>query len=108
LAEETEVAENEADARYANENLEKTQDYLRSRGLLQIICECGRPGCGEVLAIKNEEYQEVRSDPTHFVISRDHLVPEVDRIVRESEGFLVVAKRRGAPEDIAKEEDPRS
>jgi 5-bromo-4-chloroindolyl phosphate hydrolysis protein len=102
------AAENEAEARYANENLEQAQQYLRPGKYLQIICECGRTGCGELLAITDEEYQELRSDPIHFAISRGHLIPEVDQVVRENDRFVTVAKRPGAAEAIAREEDPRS
>jgi hypothetical protein len=101
------AARNEAEARYANENLEKAQQYLPSDEYLQIICECGRSGCGELLAITDEEYEQLRSDPTHFAISLDHLIPEVDSVVRENDRFVIVAKRPGAPADIAREEDPR-
>lgn len=102
------AARNEADSRYANENLEKAQQYLRSSEDLQIICECGRPGCGELLSITKNEYDELRSDPTHFAISIDHLLPSVDRVVRQTGGFAVVEKRPGTPQDVAKKEDPRS
>ena len=102
------AAQNEADSRYANENLERAQQYLRSSEDLQIICECGTPGCGELLSITKEEYEELRSDPTHFAISIDHLLPSVDRVVSQTDRFAVVEKRSGTPEDVAKEEDPRS
>jgi len=102
------AARNEADSRYANENLEKAQQYLRSSEDLQIICECGRPGCGELLSITKSEYEELRSDPTHFAISIGHLLPSVDRVVRQTDRFAVVEKRPGTPEDVAKEEDTRS
>ena len=102
------AAQNEAEARYANENLEKAQQFLRSGDDLQIICECGRSGCGELVAITDEEYEELRSDPTHFAISKDHLMPDIDRIVGENDRFVTVAKRPGIPADVAKEEDPRS
>ena len=102
------AAQNEADSRYANENLERAQQYLRSSEDLQIICECGTPGCGELLSITKVEYEELRSDPTHFAIFIDHLLPSVDRVVSQTDRFAVVEKRSGTPEDVAKEEDPRS
>ena len=41
------------------------------------------------------------SDPRQFVILPSHLIPEVEDAVQESDGFLIVAKRGGTPEDIA-------
>jgi hypothetical protein len=101
------AAENEAEARYTNEGLEKAQEYMQSGELLQIICECGQAGCGELIAITRPEYEALRSDPTHFAIAPDHMMPEIDRIVGSNDRFVTVEKREGTPAEIAEETDPR-
>ena len=100
-------ARNEATAREINERLEEahpTQDgqYVR------MLCECGRDVCDRVIAITREEYEEIRSDPIQFVVVRDHVIGDIERIVLETDRFSVAAKREGIPAEVAIQEDPRA
>ena len=98
------LARNEASAREINEGLEAGQEapYLR------IVCECGRDVCDRVVAITAAEYEEIRNDPVQFVVVKDHLIPDIERVVAETDRFVIVAKREGTPATVAVEEDPRS
>jgi len=49
----------------------------------------------------------VRSDARHFVVVGDHVVPDLERVVGETDRYVVVAKREGTPAAIARKEDPR-
>jgi 5-bromo-4-chloroindolyl phosphate hydrolysis protein len=102
------VAESESDARYANEGLEKSHEYLEPSEPLQIVCECGRQGCGEIITISTAEYEQIRDEPTHFAVAKTHIKPEVERIVRETDQFAVVAKHPGTAAEVSRDEDPRS
>jgi hypothetical protein len=43
------------------------------------------------------EYEDVRAQPTHFLIIRGHIWhPELERVVRETERFEVVEKHGDA------------
>ena len=104
---ETRVAKNEATSREMNEQIEQAHsrspdDYFR------IICECGRSECTRVIAIGVGEYEEVRSDARDFAVVRTHLMPDVEKVVRDEERFTVVRKREGTAARIAEERDPRS
>jgi len=102
------VAHNEASARVINEKLEDAQVAEQGNGYLRIVCECGDADCSIVIAIAQAEYEHVRSDPHHFAIRKEHLQPDVETIVEETDRFVVVAKREGTPAEIVEEEDPRS
>lgn len=100
------VVRNEVAAREINEEIEEA-DTRPAYSFIHILCECGLEDCERVLAITRPAYERVRSDPRQFVIMSSHLIPEVEDVVQEIDGYLVVAKREGAPEDIAVRTDPR-
>jgi hypothetical protein len=54
------------------------------------------------------DYEDVRSDPTHFAVLPGHEIPDVEEVVGRNEGFLVVRKKAGAAAALATELDPRS
>jgi hypothetical protein len=43
-----------------------------------------------------------------FVVVKEHLIPDIERVIAETERFIIVAKREGEPAEVAVEEDPRS
>ena len=45
--------------------------------------------------------------PVLFVILPAHLIADVEDVVLQSDGFLIVAKREGTPKHIAVRTDPR-
>jgi 5-bromo-4-chloroindolyl phosphate hydrolysis protein len=100
-------AQNEAAARRINEQLEDAHDETPSPRYARIVCECGQAACEEVIAITPEEYEQVRSNPRQFVVARQHVVADVERVVDETDRFAVVTKRGGTPAEVAVEEDPR-
>jgi hypothetical protein len=104
------VAQNEVAARAVNESIQEV-DTRPASTFIHVACECGLENCERVLAITRPVYKLVRSDPRQFVILRSHLMSEVEDVVLESEvfgdRFLIVAKRGGAPDDIAVRTDPR-
>jgi hypothetical protein len=99
------VARNEVAARKLNEAIEEA-DTRPASSFIHVVCECGLEDCERVLAITRPVYERVRSDPRQFVILPSHLIPDVEDVVLESDGFLIVAKREGTPEDITVRTDP--
>lgn len=101
------MAQNEAASREMNEQIEQAHadspgDYFR------IICECGNLDCTRVIAISISEYQAIRSDARLFAVLPDHVMPDVEDVVRRTDRFTVVRKHEGVPAEIAEQEDPRS
>jgi hypothetical protein len=67
-----------------------------------LICECAALDCIETLELPVEQYEEVRAKPTHFFVLRDHVYPDVESVVAEHDGYVVVEKF-GAAGEVATE-----
>jgi hypothetical protein len=102
------VARNETAAREINEGIEDAHQGEPSDRYIRIVCECGRDDCDRLVAITTTEYEQIRSDPIQFVVVQDHVIGDVERVVIETDRYLVVAKREGTPAKVAIEEDPRT
>ena len=101
------LARNEAASREINERLEEAHPTEPGK-YVRMICECSREVCDRVVAITKEEYEQIRSDPVQFVVVRDHVTEDIERVVLETDRFTVIAKREGIPAEVAVQEDPRS
>jgi hypothetical protein len=100
------VARNEALFREFNERVE---DLADSGGAdrVRFVCECGDLDCLDRVELTRAAYEELRSDPTHFVVAPGHENAEVERVVARGEGYHVVEKLEAAAQ-VAIEHDPRS
>lgn len=104
---EEQAAANEAVARDLNEDIEAAHEEAGRKGMVPMLCECGRPDCEHVVPITLDEYEEVRADPRRFAVAPDHVEAQIDQVVEDEGRFLVVEKRPGTPAAVAEEEDPR-
>ncbi len=86
------IASNEVSARDLNERF----------GIRRFVCECGDPGCTDVLGLPLEIYQAVRSDPRRFLIAPGHDKPAVEDVVVRHQGWFVVRKH----DEVAHVVDP--
>ena len=101
---EARAAQNQSLFRAVNEKLKGVTENFRSFGGDQlVVCECADVSCVEQLELRPEEYEAVRGHPLHFVVLRDHVYPEVERIVREHDDYVIVEKERLAA-DVARTE----
>jgi hypothetical protein len=105
-----EKAQTESLYREVNERMHAVN---AQRGLLdlpeELICECARAGCTELVTLDAGEYDALRAHSTWFVIAPGiaHFFPEVERIVAKNGHYWVVEKHDGAAR-IAEQLDPRS
>jgi hypothetical protein len=102
------VAKNEALFRQVNERIEEVNEKLGGAELSDFLCECGDDDCTTPISMTLEEYEAVRSVPTHFAIAPGHEVVDVEAVIRTGERYSVVEKFSGDAEPIAAETDPRS
>jgi hypothetical protein len=102
------VAKNEAASRDINESIEDAHEGASPDGHIRMLCECGLEACDRLIAITIREYEKVRLDPRRFALVREHVMPDVETVVDETDRFVVVTKREGTPADVAREEDPRA
>ena len=104
------IGRNEAIFREVNERIDDLNRGMASvsDGMLHIVCECGNRDCVEQLAVTPDEYEQVRKDPTHFIVKRGHEIPDTVDVVAERDTYLVVRQRPGLAGEIARQTDPRS
>jgi hypothetical protein len=107
---EARVAKNEVLFRGVNERVDEVKGELQGAGgdeKIDFICECGRTDCIEQVQLTRIEYGRVRENPAQFIVKPGHEVNEVEGVVREGDGYVVVEKH---PEEaqLARETDPRS
>lgn len=101
-------ATNEELFRNVNEQIEAlSQTVEREDLVMEYLCECDRPDCDEKVKATRAEYETVRSEPTHFIVSVGHQDASVERVFAANDRFLIVEKQGAAARD-ARETDPRS
>ena len=95
--------------RQVNERVKDVSDAFASvdPSPIDFMCECGREDCTAPIPLSSSAYEQVRSNPRHFFVLPSHVIPEVEVVVREAEGYVVVEKLPGEG-DIAVATDPRS
>ena len=99
------IAKNETVFRAANREMERAdQERGASAGeLIEVLCECGREGCEGVISLTVADYDGVHAQADRFVVLRGHETTEIEKVVEERAGYLVVDKF-GEAEDIAEGE----
>jgi hypothetical protein len=102
------VAKNEALFRRVNERIEEISEAVAGDSESDFLCECGNDDCTAPVSLTLSEYEEVRSNPMHFLIAHGHEVVDLERVVRETDRYAVVEKFSGEAGRIAVETDPRS
>jgi hypothetical protein len=100
---------NEALFREVNERLrDLNESFGAVTNRMEIVCECANPGCAERISMSVREYEDLRSDPEHFVVAPGHVVPDIEDVIARGEGWEIVRKRPGGPAELARASDPRS
>jgi hypothetical protein len=74
---------------------------------IDVICECVRAECEARITMTVAEYELVRRFPSRFFVKSGHDVAEEERVVAESDGYVVIeASGRGGLYAVSA--DPRS
>jgi hypothetical protein len=102
------IAENEAVVREINEMILQAHESAPDISFMHIVCECGYEECGSIIALTKDEYERIRNDPRQFCVIEEHVIQDVEAIVEDNDRFAIVAKRQGAPAEIAIRTDPRA
>jgi hypothetical protein len=56
------------------------------------LCECSNLDCTEIVFVDLATYEEVRRHDQRFFVRTGHDIPEIERIVAEGSGYVVVEK----------------
>src|SRR6188474_2617847 len=94
------AARNEEIFRGVNERIEEGAEKHGATGRQPFHCECGRGMCFGKVELAPAEYERIAAERYRFVVIAGHEVPEVERIVERSPGFVVVEKIGEAREQI--------
>jgi hypothetical protein len=99
--------QNEALFRNVNERIEDVSTALAPDDVpMEFLCECDDTDCLEKVSVTQAEYEAIRAVATQFVVLPGHEDPDIERVVQQTERFLVVEKEGQAAHD-AEESDPR-
>jgi hypothetical protein len=102
------VAQNEAMFRTVNRELEYAAEQLGDGPAdeLQLICECGQSGCTATLTLTIADYDDVHRQRDRFAVAPGHEDPALERVVRQTDDYVVVDKF-GEAEAVAEAEEER-
>ncbi len=102
------VAKNESVFRNANERIEQAASEYGIPDRIPFICECADPSCRALALQSRDEYEEIRSDPTHFMCVPGHEAAAQGwgEVVARSDRYVVIRKVDRAGE-VAAELDGR-
>ena len=92
------LARNQMLFRNVNERIDAVPARLDLR---LYLCECSREDCVEQLDVTHDEYEDLRTHPTHFVVRPGHHFPEIERVVVQNDRFAVVEKVGEAGRTVA-------
>jgi hypothetical protein len=102
------AARNEALFREVNERVEELHNQLASGGTGAFVCECADEICTERISVPLTIYERVRSDPHLFLVADGHVRAEVEHVVENQKGFVIVAKHEPSAARVAEQTDPRA
>jgi hypothetical protein len=78
--------------REVNGRIEELAETFDLKDELAILCECGSGQCDERIALREDQYEQLRRVPTHFAVRPGHEIPDVERVVERHDEFVVVEK----------------
>jgi hypothetical protein len=101
------LARNEALFREVNESVRTLADGNGSESAYEdYFCECADVDCTIRVKLTNSEYEIARSEGNRFIVACGHERRGVERIVLETDRFVLVEKTGGGGDEAAKL-DPR-
>jgi hypothetical protein len=101
------MARTEAAFREVNEAIAETATRFEAEEA-DFICECADPQCAHRVTAELEDYEEVRSEGTRFLLAPGHHEPKVERIVEHRGEFEVVEKVVPLMRRIVRRLNPRA
>ncbi|HEX6788011.1 MAG TPA: hypothetical protein VF091_02120 [Gaiellaceae bacterium] len=97
----------EAVFRDVNERIAESAERFEAEST-EFVCECADVNCAHRVEATLEEYEEVRADPTTFLLVPGHEQPDIERVVEHRGRFDVVEKMHEAVRATVKRLDPRA
>ena len=73
----------------------------------EFVCECADPTCVHRVEVPLEVYEEVRAEPTTFILANGHEEGSIEKIVEKRRRFQIVEKVNRKVVAVVKKLDPR-
>jgi hypothetical protein len=74
----------------------------------QFVCECPDPQCTHRLEATLDEYEEIRADPTTFLLAPGHAHEDIERVVQDRGRFHIVEKMQRTVRETVRRLNPRA
>ena len=100
-------ATTEALFRDVNERIAESAERFDADGS-DFVCECSDPHCTHRVSASLAEYEEVRDEPTTFLVLPGHEQHDIERVVSDRGRFRVVEKFQAVMRRTVVRLDPRS
>jgi hypothetical protein len=100
-------ATTEALFRDVNERIAESAERFDATAT-EFVCECADPSCTHRVSASLAEYEEVREDPTTFLLVPGHEQGDIERVVDDRGRFRIVEKIQAAVRRTVVRLDPRS
>lgn len=84
------VALRQQQRRNFNERLAALDPPEAAGAAARYRCECGLIACGTTIELTPGEYDDVRSDPRHFVVLATHVLEEAELVVARRRGWAII------------------
>jgi hypothetical protein len=93
------VARNEAVFRSVNREIEQASREVGDADL-EILCECGRDDCRELIQVTVSEYDKSHEQEDRFIVLPGHETTSIERVAERTDRYLVVDKFGEAEEIV--------
>jgi hypothetical protein len=84
--------ENEERFARANAQIETTAGSMELEGPVPFLCECSDARCTKIIHLSLDSYRTAKADGAAFMLLPGHIDANVERIVSEGDGFVLVKK----------------
>ena len=74
----------------------------------EFVCECADPTCVDRVEVPLEVYEEVRAEPTTFILANGHEEGSIEKVVEKRRRFQIVEKVNRKVVAVVKKLDRRS
>jgi hypothetical protein len=101
------MAQTEATFREVNETIAKTTERFDGDEAT-FVCECSDPDCVHKITAEIDDYEDVRAEPTRFLVAPGHHEPLVERVVERTREYFVVEKVARRMAQIVRRLNPRA
>jgi hypothetical protein len=92
--------------RDVNERIAETSDHVQG-DRTEFVCECSDPSCTHRVSASLAEYEQVRDEPTTFLVMPGHEQADIERVIADRGRFRIVDKVQAAVRRTVVRLDPR-